>query len=493
MKKNGSILSRLRGVLNAEHEDASIAPSERLRLSGKGLRVPIRNKPFVVEMGKQTLNFLPDLPLVDSTGKELSDEAVSNHLPCDFLVFDPLIYGHEIAQTLRLSHGKKLRIDYRQENQKLVFTHSRDAFRRYLQVSHEGDYLVFSDPISELGTYLYLLQDEAPLTPLNERRRQKLKKLTEIFGGPLEILPPEEALETVRQVNQGLKDDSYRRKDSYGNAGGVVELPYYLAPIIVGDLHAQVDNLLKILVENSFLDCLERGDAALILLGDAVHSENKGELDNMDKSVLMMDLIFKLKLRFPEQVFFVVGNHDSFSADVMKAGVPQSLIWEKRITELRGKEFREEMALFYRQSPLVVLAEDFVACHAGPPRSPVNLDMLVEVRQFPELVHDLTWNRVKTRGFPLGYTRREVRQFRRSLELDEHTPFVVAHYPQSKDGTFWPDVGGIANHHVVYSARQDRLAVYTRVQGEMISQIYASERLLGLANRSTHSEQILNP
>jgi len=39
-----------------------------------------------------------------------------------------------------------------------------------------------------------------------------------------------------------------------------------LTPIVVGDLHAQLDNLLKILSENSFLDCLERGDAALILL-----------------------------------------------------------------------------------------------------------------------------------------------------------------------------------------------------------------------------------
>ena len=405
------------------------------------------------------------------------------------MAFDPLIYGNEIAQTLRLPYGQTLKIDYREDHQKLVFSSSRDAFRRYLQISHEGDYLVFSDPISELGTYLYLLPAEAQQAPLNERRSQKLKKITEYFGGPLEILAPQEALETIREVNQGLKNDSYRRKDSYGNVGGLVELPYYLAPIIVGDLHAQVDNLLKILVENSFLDGLERGDAALIFLGDAVHSEVKGELKNMDKSVLIMDLIFKLKLRFPEQVFFVLGNHDSFSADVMKAGVPQSLIWEKRISELRGKEYREELALFYRQSPLVVLSEDFVACHAGPPRSGVNPEKLVEVRQYPELVHDLTWSRVKTRSFPLGYTRREVRQFRRSLELDDQTPFVVAHFPQSKDGTFWPDVGGIPYHHVLYSAQQDRLAVYTRVQGEMIAQIYASENLLELVSSSAQGDE----
>ena len=469
-------MSKLRTVFRVDHETVSIAPSERLRLSGKGLRVRIQNQPFAVEMGKQTLHFFPDFPIV-----ERPDASPST--PVDFLVFDPLIYGKDIAQTLRLPLGKTLRIDYREEKQKLVFTHSREAFRRYLHISHDGEYLVFSDPISELGTYLYLLNDEAGLIPLNERRRRNLKKITGYFGGPLEILPPKKALETIKAVNRALTNDPCRRQDSNGNAGGLVELPYYLTPIIVGDLHAQVDNLLKILVENSFLDCMERGDAALILLGDAIHSEDKGHLGNMDSSILMMDLIFKLKLRFPKQVFFVIGNHDSFSVDVMKGGVPQSVIWERALTELRGEEYREEMAFFYRQSPLVVLSEDFVACHAGPPRSEVSVDMLVEARQFPELVHDLTWNRVKTRSFPLGYTRREVRRFRRSLELNDQTPFIVAHFPQSPDETFWPDVAGIPGHHVLYSARPDKLAVYTRVQGEMIEQIYPTERLLELTDR----------
>jgi hypothetical protein len=202
----------------------------------------------------------------------------------------------------------------------------------------------------------------------------------------------------------------------------------------------------------------------------------------MDSSVLIMDMIFKLKLRFPKQVFFVVGNHDSFSPDVMKAGVPQSLLWEKKVTQLRGEEYREELNLFYRQSPLVVLSEDFVACHAGPPRSAVTLDTLVEVRQYPTLVHELTWNRVKTTGFPMGYTRSDVRRFRKSLNLAETTPFIVAHFPQSKEETIWLDVAQIPHHHVLYSAQTGLLAVFTRVQGEMIPQIYPAERLLGPLN-----------
>lgn len=217
-----------------------------------------------------------------------------------------------------------------------------------------------------------------------------------------------------------------------------------------------MDNLLKILSENSFLDELERGSAALILLGDAVHPETKGELSNMDSSVLMMDLVFKLKLRYPEQVFFVVGNHDSFSPDVMKGGVPQSLVWERKITELRGEEYRGELNLFYRQSPLVVLSGDFVACHAGPARSAVSLQALIEARQSPNLVHELTWNRVKTKGYPLGYSKGDVRRFRKGLNLDENTPFIVAHFPQSGHETLWLNVAEIPHHHVVYSAKPEQ-------------------------------------
>jgi predicted phosphodiesterase len=477
MNKQRSFFSGLRSRLSGGHESVTPEPSQRLRLSGKGLRVPVQGFPFAVEMGKQTLHICPDLP-------------VDRHLretPHDFIVFDPELYYSGIAHSLRLMPGKKLAIDYREESQKLAFGHPRDAFRRHLQIMHEGNSLVFRDPISELGTYLSLLADEPEKSRLELRRQQNVKKIIDIFGGPIEQLQADVALDTLQQVNRLLKQDPYRRKDSFGNVGGLVELPGHLTPIVVGDLHAQLDNLLKILCENSFLDCLERGDAALILLGDAVHPEAEGELEFMDSSVLIMDLIFKLKLRFPEQVFFIVGNHDSFSPDVMKAGVPQSLLWEKKITELRGEEYREELGLYYRQSPLVVLSEDFLACHAGPARSNVSLDTLVEARQYPGLMHELTWNRVKTRGYPLGYTRRDVHRFRKSLNLEDTTPFIVAHYPQSRDGTLWLNVGQIPQHHVLFSARSDQLAVFTRVQGEMLPQIYPAESLLETINNKARA------
>jgi len=468
MVKRRSFFSGLRKRFGSQHDTVTLAPSERLRLSGRGLRVPIQDNSFVVKMGKQTVHICQDIPLGDTPDKSQPG----------FVLFDPDMYYSGISHSLRLLPGHKLAIDYREENQEFVFSHKRDAFRRHLQITHEGDFLVFRDSISELGTYLSLLVEDEGQSRFALHRQHNLERIIRVFGGPIEQLPPDVALDTIKQVNDLLKKDAHRRQDSFGNAGGLVELPPHLTPIIVGDLHAQLNNLLKILSENAFLECMERGEAALILLGDAIHLEGAGELERMGSSVLIMDLIFKLKLSFPEQVFFVVGNHDSFSPDVMKAGVPQSLLWERRVSQLRGEEYREQLNLFYRQSPLVVLSDDFIACHAGPPASRVSLDTLVEVRQYPNIVHDLTWNRVKTRGFPLGYTRGDVRRFRKSLDLEDTIPFIVAHYPQSRDKTVWLNVEQIPHHHVLYSAQTNQLAVFTRINGEMLAQVYPTEALL---------------
>jgi hypothetical protein len=128
-------------------------------------------------------------------------------------------------------------------------------------------------------------------------------------------------------------------------------LPRGLIPIVIADMHAQIDNLLTVLTQNAFLEALEDGTAALVILGDAVHCEVDGQLRAMESSMMLMDLIFRLKLRFPEQVFYVRGNHDSFSEDLAKDGVPQGLLWARELSELRGAVYQRAMGDFYRCCP----------------------------------------------------------------------------------------------------------------------------------------------
>jgi hypothetical protein len=464
---NQSILEKIRGYFRPRQETVILDHSSRLRLSGKELRIPLSGYPeYRIEMGKQTLILSPD-PGV----------ATNSAAPCDYILFDPDRYFHRIAHFLRLSPGGTLAIDSKVEYQEQVFSSPRDAFRRQFSVSHSGDSLVFRDPISELGTYVSLAGDPQEIPGLALRRRAALQRVLEIFGGPLKTLSPPEATATLKQVNTLLRNETGRQQDALGNPGGVLELPDNVTPILVGDLHARIDNLLTVLSENTFLDGLEKGTAALIILGDAVHPDVPEKLDEMESSLLIMDLIFRLKLRFPDNVFFIVGNHDSFLHELMKRGIPQGLLWEKHVLSSRGEEYKTELELFYRQSPLVVLSKYFIACHAGPARRKISRQILVDVHQFPDIVHDMTWSRLRTAAFPAGYTRGDVRQFRKGLEVDSDMPFIVGHHPCSTDETLWLNVGQINQHHVVISSRSDCVGIFTRIDDKMVPQIYPAEPL----------------
>jgi hypothetical protein len=458
-----SLLQNIMAYFSPACETVILEKSLKLRLSGKAFQVPVQGYPqYMIEMGKQTLYLCPD-------------PGVSGHeqgSAYDFILFDPDRYFSGISHYQRLSPGNTLVIDSNIEYQKHVFSFPREAFRRKLSISHTGDALVFKDPISELGTYLSLIDDTQKNASITDRRKSSLRRILEIFGGPLEPLPADKATETLIQVNELLRHEAGRHKDALGNPGCLLELPDHITPIIVGDLHAQLDNLLTVLSEGAFMDSLEDGTAALILLGDAVHPEQPGRLEEMDSSLLIMDFIFSLKIKYPEQVFFIIGNHDSFQPELMKQGIPQGLLWKKHVIASRGEAYRDQLELFYQQSPLLVLSADFIACHAGPARRKISRQILVDAHQFPDIVHDMTWSRIRTPGFPGGYTPSNVRQFRKGLQVSSEIPFIVGHHPYSLDDTLWLNAGRIKQHHIVISARPDRVGIFTRIDGKMVPQVF---------------------
>ena len=88
-----------------------------------------------------------------------------------------------------------------------------------------------------------------------------------------------------------------------------------------------------------------------------------------------------------------------------------------------------------------------------------SFESLVEARQFPKPVHELTWNRIKSKNWVVGYQRGDVKRFRKSLGLNDTVSFIVAHYPQNKKDTLWLNINEILNHHIVFSARTDQVGL----------------------------------
>jgi hypothetical protein len=337
------------------------------------------------------------------------------------------------------------------------------------------------------------------IAPLEIKKSQKKKLITKrmsllseirtIYGGPIERLPADEALETLEKVNDLLEKEPCRPRDSLSKPGGVIALPDKMVPIIVGDLHAQIDNLLTLLSQNEFLEMMSDGKAAMVFLGDAVHKEIDGQMEEMESSLLIMDIIFRLKLWFPQQVFYVRGNHDCFDENIGKDGIPQGLLWKASLEKHRGKIYREAMDRFYDLIPYVALSQDFVACHAAPPKSKVSMDLLINIHQFPGLITELICNRPKTANRPAGYTRGDVKRFRKTLGLPESADMFVGHTPVDREDTLWMDVGGIEHHHVVFSGNIPWIGVFTRIGERLIPLRYHVENLLPIINALPQPEE----
>jgi len=472
MAKKNALLASIFESMGKSVDTITPEPGQRLRLSGRRLSMPLPEQPVEVELGKERLHIQ----------QEVRCDGSSPSNPPDLVVFNPDSDPARINYVLRIKPGTCLHISRDQPYQEHMFNTPREAFRRNFHVEHEGENLVFRDPVSELGTFITLLDQQIEQSPVIDQRRKAIDKIVETYGGPLVTMDPDEALDNIQQVNALLVKESFRPQDATGAPGGLLQIPEEVTPVVIGDLHANIDNLLKILSENAFMQELEAGTGMLVFLGDLVQPDTE-PYDEMDPSVLMMDFLFKLKTRYPDGVFFLRGNHDSFSTEVQKDLIPQAVLWRKKLEEMRGAEYREHMERFYDLCPVVALSERFVACHAGPPLGKTKRDKIINIRRHPDLLHDLTWNRIRRPGRPSGYTASDVRRFRKSLKLDKQHTFLVSHTPYSDKGTLWCDVGGIENHHILYSARPNYVSVFMGVNSAMVPQVYAAEPMLEWVNK----------
>ncbi len=439
------------------------------RLGSTKVRVPLDGIPIEITLGlnDRRLHLYPETRL-NQRGETIRLSS--------FIIFDPRTHLRRIGGFLRLSPKSWLALGSGDATQQAMFDYPSAVDEQHLVVIYGRDALVFRN-LSDAGTAIAPMLDE-----VKSIRMSKLRRLRDIFGGPIEALARDEALALIEAVIRLLRDEVYRPRDDRGLPGGLLILPPTVTPILVADLHAQVDNLLTVLSQNAFLEALEDGSAVLVILGDAVHSEVDGQLREMVGSMVLMDLIFRLKLRFPEQVFYLRGNHDSFSEDIAKDGIPQGLLWAKELSERRGTAYLKAMGEFYRLLPYVAVSPNFLASHAAAPKTKVNREMLVQIHRHPDLVLELINNRLYRANRPQGYNRRDVKRFRRALQVDPKTPFIVGHTPIDREGTLWLNVDAIANHHVLFSAHPDQVGVFTLIDDTMVPLVYPVDALTPIIN-----------
>ncbi len=465
-----ALLKLLKSTFPRLADCEEIDVKDAYRLSAKKVKLHIKDYPFQLNLypdGK-ALHLYPEQTLNVDGGETVCDS---------YILFDPDRYFSQICGFYRLEVDDAITLGGANAEQRTLINISKDTPERKLKIGNDDGWLTFKSYISKPKSCISPLLKDKKVNRIINWRMKKLSKIRKIFGGPIEKLPADEALCLIKQVNSILKSEAHRPVDRSSSPGAVVALPAESKAVIVGDLHAKPDNLLVVLSQNGFLEALEEGIVSLIILGDAVHPEGDQALEDMDSSMLMMDLIFKLKIQFPDNIFYIRGNHDGFSDDISKRGVPQGLIWADALRKTRGKSYKEQMIEFYRQIPYIVFSKHFIACHAGPPTTATDFNQLVNLRDYPKIRREIVTNRLKSSVRPVGYSKGDIKRFRKSLGVAADTPVIVGHTPLSTDDTIWENVGNIENHHIVYASDSHWVGVMTQIDDKFYPLKYPVEPL----------------
>ncbi|MGO9411470.1 MAG: metallophosphoesterase [Spirochaetia bacterium] len=267
-------------------------------------------------------------------------------------------------------------------------------------------------------------------------------------------------------------DSALRPPASDGGPGGLIEFPAREKRefIIIGDLHGNHKNLRAILNHEKNLQKVEQNKAVILFLGDAVHNDRSGFAYEMESSIETMDIILGLINDYPQNVIYLLGNHDSFEPELSKMGIQQGLLYRDALISARGKQYVGAMQDFFDGLPLFVIHRHFLAVHAGPPRGGVTRMELVNVRHFQNLVWQLTWNRLnETRSTPSmkEYGPEDLDAARKLLECPPEIPIFVGHNPMWKWGeedSIWIDALGTRHHVILYDTLETKCP-YISVKG----------------------------
>ncbi len=436
-------------------------------------RIAYDGFPVSIRFGGRTFLFSP----------EINFRKKKQILSKNWVVTDPELQDSTMRGFALIQRNESVMIGRANDDYKFLFQFSKKIAKRHLQVANvKGDLIL--TPLDDRKKVEVMRVDHPKYhSQIKKKRRRVIARIRHFYGGSVTLLPTDSALKQIREVNAILAVEPFRPKSKNNRPGALIDLPDTIQPIIVGDLHAQVNNLLKILSENKLLTRLTMGSANLIILGDAIHSEIQGEMENMDSSVLIMDLILQLKRRFPHNFFYLRGNHDSFDSTISKHGVPQAILMKKRLLELRGQAYVEEMAKFYDLLPYIIKSRSFVACHAAPPWNKVSQNKLINLEPDSKIAHELITGRLKRPNSLSGYGSGDVKRFRKSLKLPKHAPFIVGHTPFDSTNTLWKNVNEIKGHHVVYSGHPDGPGVFLQIGKKMVPLRFSAEPLMEIINK----------
>ncbi len=212
-----------------------------------------------------------------------------------------------------------------------------------------------------------------------------------------------------------------RPPDNRGLPGGVLELPRDRATLVLPDLHARREFLLHLLLfrdasGTTAAEKMAAGRLQVVCVGDGFHAEGRAadrwkaafreyttlykkhqQMDaEMTESLGLMALVMLLKGSFPREFHFLKGNHENILNEnengnrgfgkFAREGEMVKAYMEKFYPEALLPEYH----CFEHSLPLLAAGDRFAVTHAEPARFHPP-EELINYRENPEAVYDLTW------------------------------------------------------------------------------------------------------
>jgi|GEM_PF-4051631 len=300
-------------------------------------------------------------------------------------------------------------------------------------------------------------------------------------------------LNTKGQIVEGFE----RPAAANGKPGALVEVKGNKKMIFVGDLHANIENLNMVL--KKYGESLQKGEAVLVFLGDAIHPEN-GNMADMKSSIQTMDAI--LQLTAEGKAVYLKGNHDEVWGGGEKLfakkngnGVPifQGVEFQKQFYAHKKAEYlaanptssdaaasayaqkcTKELQSFYDNAPLILVKDGTTGLIAGhtPVLDSMTLamattggvelkDALINAHSNPDLVSSLTWARPEKQASkqePFKYSQADIESMILELGLPAQTLVLTGHtHGGSQQAVYLPP--GTKGVATIMSSYKDALSV----------------------------------
>ena len=257
-------------------------------------------------------------------------------------------------------------------------------------------------------------------------------------------------------------DHSIRPLNVDGYPGGLIEYAKTEKRefIVVGDLHANKKNLRAILQDSKNLYKVRDNKAVIIFIGDIVHDERTGHLKEMESSIEILDIVIHLINKYPQNIVYLLGNHDTFDPRLSKSGIQQGLLFHRALAKYRGEKYAEIVDQFFHLLPVFVKHPYFLTVHAGPVRGGIGKMELIDIDHYPESKHQLVWNRInETHSTPSmkEYSPDDLDALRKVLHCQKNIPIIVGHNPMWKWGgndSVWLNILRTHDYVILYSGAE---------------------------------------